>query len=354
MKTIWLPGVVLLLAMPAMGESKNSDKLLSRIAFGSCAKQNQPQPIWDAVVQSRPDLFLFIGDNIYGDSRDMSVLKSKWDQLAAQPGYQKLKQTCRVLATWDDHDFGENDAGVEYPKKRETQKLFLDFFDEPLDSPRRKQEGVYDALTFGPEGRRVQILLLDTRYFRDPLIKKKQIFEPGSGYNGEYVPNRDPATTLLGDKQWAWLEEQLKQPAELRIIASSIQVIPNEHGWEKWGNFPHERDRLFQLLQKTKARGVVFISGDRHHAEISRLDRKDDYPLFDVTSSSLNQPGDWHNELNPHRVGVIYNPANFGMILIDWNQADPVIRLQVRSETGKTVLQAKTTLRQIHFPTHQP
>ncbi|MBC7821963.1 MAG: alkaline phosphatase family protein, partial [Planctomycetaceae bacterium] len=141
---------------------------LQRIAFGSCAKQDKPQPIWDAVVETKPQLFLFIGDNIYGDTEDMTVLKQKWDLLGAQPGYQKLKQTCPVLATWDDHDYGANDAGAEYPKKRESQQLFQDFFGIPKDSPRRQREGVYHAEIFGPPGRRVQILLLDARYFRGP------------------------------------------------------------------------------------------------------------------------------------------------------------------------------------------
>lgn len=348
---ICIPGMVWLLVIPSVVFSQDVEEPLTRVAFGSCAKQNQPQPIWDAVVKTQPELFVFIGDNIYGDSRDMAVLKEKWDLLGAQPGYRKLKQNCRVLAVWDDHDYGENDAGAEYPRKRESQQLFLDFFEEPQGSPRRKREGIYDAIVLGPKGKRVQILLLDTRYFRSPLIKKKQAFEPGSGYNGEYVPHADKAMTMLGDAQWKWLEEQLKRPAELRIIASSVQVIPNEHSWEKWGNFPHERDRLFEVIRKTKANGVVFISGDRHHAEISRLDRDGDYPLYDVTSSSLNQPGKWHNELNPHRIGVIYNPANFGTILIDWNQNDPTIRLQIRSDTGDVVLQAKTTLSAIQSQT---
>jgi len=136
-----------------LGLTSHAQEPLSRIAFGSCAKQDQPQPIWESVVAMKPQLFLFIGDNIYGDTEDMAVLKQKWDLLGAQPGYQKLKQTCPVLATWDDHDYGANDAGADYAKKRESQQLFQDFFDVPKDSPRRKQEGVYHAEVFGPPGK---------------------------------------------------------------------------------------------------------------------------------------------------------------------------------------------------------
>ena len=141
-------GLLMGLARPASAQEP-----LQRIAFGSCAKQDQPQPIWESVVATKPQLFLFIGDNIYGDTEDMAVLKQKWNLLGAQPGYQKLKQTCPVLATWDDHDYGANDAGAEYPKKRESQQLFQDFFNVPKDSPRRKQEGVYHAEVFGPPGK---------------------------------------------------------------------------------------------------------------------------------------------------------------------------------------------------------
>src|SRR5437879_10728615 len=105
-------------AFAAAGPDK---KPLSRIAFGSCAHQDRPQPIWAPIVATRPELFLFIGDTIYADTEDIKVMRAKYAKLAAEPGYQKLLKTCPVLATWDDHDYGGNDAGAEYPKKRESQ-----------------------------------------------------------------------------------------------------------------------------------------------------------------------------------------------------------------------------------------
>src|SRR5690606_24925566 len=98
-------------------------------------------------------------------------LKKKYDKLGSQPGYKKLLTICPVLATWDDHDYGVNDGGLEYPKREESQQIFLDFFGVGKDSPRRKQKGVYHAAMFGPEDKRVQVILLDTRYFRSPLKK---------------------------------------------------------------------------------------------------------------------------------------------------------------------------------------
>ena len=333
-----------------------SHEALQRIAFGSCAKQDKPQPIWDAVLETKPQLFIFLGDNIYGDTEDMALLKQKWDLLDAQPGYQRLKQTCPVIGTWDDHDYGANDAGFEYPKRRESQQIFLDFLGVPKESPRRRQEGVYDAPVFGPAGRRVQVILLDARYHRSPLIKGFQAGEPGDGYRGNYVPNEDPAATVLGETQWKWLEQQLKAPAELRLICSGAQILPTEHGSESWGNFPLERKKLFQLVRDTKAKGVVLLSGDRHLAEIMRLPADEfgvGYPITEVTSSSLNAPSGnmtkagvrFANEINRYRVGLTYFDVNFGAIEIDWSSPIPVVRAQVRDEKGGVVLQQRLQLK---------
>lgn len=332
---------------------------LQRIAFGSCAKQDQPQPIWNAVLDARPQLFLFLGDNIYGDTEDMALLKRKWDLLGAQPGYQRLRAACPILATWDDHDMGKNDAGADYPRRRESQGIFLDFFGVPANSPRRQREGVYHAESFGEPGRRVRVILLDARYFRAPLQRGYQTGEPGEGRRGRYLPTEDPAATVLGEAQWRWLEEQLREPAELRLLCSGAQIIPDEHGWETWGNFPRERARLFRLIRDTRAGGVVLLSGDRHFAEMTRLSPGPDgprYPLYEITSSSLNRPSGnmtkagtrFANELNSFRVGLAYFETNFGMIEIDWAAPDPVVRLQVRDEQGGVVLQRRVALSEIH------
>lgn len=335
-----------LLALPFA--LRAADVPLSRIAFGSCAKEANPQPIWESIVAAEPDLFLFIGDNIYGDSMEVGVLREKWGKLGAKPGYQKLKQTCPIMATWDDHDYGWNDAGSEYRLKRESQQLFLDFFDEPKNSPRRNREGIYDAKIIGPPDQAVQIILLDTRYHRSKLLKDRNMTERGEGITGPYVPKHDPQSTMLGAAQWSWLAKQLKQPAKLRIIATSIQLVSNEHRWEKWGNLPHERDRFFQLLRKTKAGGVIAISGDRHTAEISRMDAGLGYPLYDITSSSLNQPHIWRSELNPHRVGGMYYDENFGIISIDWTEEDPIIRMQILDIKGRVAIQQRHKLSELH------
>lgn len=329
--------LAILISLTMIANAADEPAAPARITFGSCCKQDKPQPIWDSIIATRPNLFLMIGDNIYGDSQDMSVLKSKWDLLGAQPGFVKLRQTCPVLATWDDHDYGADDAGAEYPRKRESQQLFLDLFGEPASSARRIQEGVYASYEYGPASQRVQVILTDARYHRSPL-KKNGLKRGDPGFRGPYRENNDEGVTILGDTQWKWLEEQLRKPAKVRIIASGVQFLANEHDWEKWGNFPTERDRLFKLIRDTKANGVILISGDRHSAEISRDDKSIGYPLFDITSSSLNSPGTLNkSEPNALRTGPLYSPENFGMISIDWSQADPTIALELRDINGKPI-----------------
>jgi alkaline phosphatase D len=212
---------------------------------------------------------------------------------------------------------------------------------------------------FGPAGKRVQIILLDARYFRSPLKTGFKPGESGEGYRGKYVPNTDAGTTVLGEDQWRWLAEQFRQPAELRIIGSGVQVIADEHGSEMWGNFPQERRRLFQLIRDSGADGVVLLSGDRHLAEIARLPADHalgvGYPLYDVTSSSLNAASGnftkagarFANEINSYRVGLTYFETNFGAVQVDWDAPDPTVRLQVRDEKGAVVLQQRLTLSQL-------
>jgi alkaline phosphatase D len=338
---------------PAAGAPALPAGPLSRIAFGSCATQERPQPIWDAVLASRPQLLLLLGDNIYADTEDMDVMRRKYAKLAAMPGFRVIREACPILATWDDHDLGINDAGSDYPMKDQSQKIFLDFFGDPADSPRRSRPGVYDAHVFGPEGKRVQVIMLDTRYFRSSPLASNRLALLS---RGPYVPNPDPNTTILGEAQWRWLAEQLKVPAEIRLVVSSIQVVAEDHGWEKWMNFPHERERLFKLLRDTGAQGVILLSGDRHLAELSMMDAGVGYPIYDLTSSGFNQAAkSWRPlEVNRHRVATMNWGDNFGVIAIDWDRADPRISLQIRDVEGDITIQQKINLSTIRRRTRRP
>ena len=323
-------------------------KPFQTLAFGSCAKQYLPQPIWDAVMEANPDAFVFLGDNIYGDTADMVKLKEKYQQLGAIEGYQRIKKHCPVLATWDDHDYGQNDAGASFAMKEASQKVFLDFFGEPMVSRRRTTPGVYAAQIFGEKGRHVQILLLDTRYFRGDLNKPGKPTPDTEGRSGPYAPHTDKSVPLLGETQWEWLEGQLRMPADLRILCSSIQLLSDQHGWECWGNLPHERERLYSLIKKTKANGLVTISGDRHQGEISLDEKSLPYPLFDITASGMNIKSKFSNDHNPYRLGSPYQEEHFGTVLVDWETG--TVTLQIRDLKSRPIIQARTNLNQLRFP----
>lgn len=332
---------------------------LSRIAFGSCSNEKKDQPIWETIRRMDPQLFIFAGDNVYADSADPVVLKESYDRLAAIPGFAALRASCPVIGTWDDHDYGKNDAGAEWEGKQAAKDAFMMFFETPASSPLRGRGGIYDAKVFGPEGRRVQVILLDTRWFRGPIKRMddasfEKLRADKGRWNGPYLPDPENTSAILGTEQWEWLAEQLAVPAEVRLIVSSIQVIPDQNGWEKWGNLPRERQRLLELIRQ-KADGVIFLSGDRHTADISMLPAGAEggppYPLYDVTASALNQGGK-SEEANRYRVGTEfpYGKPNFGWIEIDWEAKDPSIALEIRSLDGQTVRQARTTLATLNPP----
>ena len=157
---------------------------------------------------------------------------------------------------------------------------------------------------------------------------------------------RDPTTTILGEAQWRWLGEQLRVPAEVRLLVSSIQVVAEDHGFEKWMNFPHEREKLYTLMRETGAEGVIILSGDRHLAELSMMDAGLGYPIYDLTASAFNQSSrSWRPfETNRHRVATMNWGDNFGLITIDWDQPDPRISLQIRDVDGDITIQQKIRL----------
>jgi alkaline phosphatase D len=338
---------------PAQGQASSPERpdphvalerTLTRIGFGSCAEGGKEQPIWQAVLAAKPELFLFLGDNVYGDTRDMSVLRARYAELAQQPGFAQLRNSTPLAVTWDDHDFGEDDAGGDFPQKEASRQVFLEFWGEPADSPRRTRDGVYASYVFGPPGQRVQVILLDLRYNRTPLVKP----EPGvRNYRswamarhrkglevpGPYARNPDPTATMLGERQWQWLERQLETPAEVRLIGSSVQVLADFPGWEGWSLFAHDQQRLIEIIRRKRANGVVFLSGDMHYAELSKLDVNVPYTFWDLTSSGLTEV--WPAATpNANRVSEVIREPNFGLIDIDWQGAQTMVTLSVVDQQG--------------------
>lgn len=313
-----------------------------RVAFGSCARIELPQPIWNTIAGWKPDAFVTLGDIVYADTEDMSVMKAMYANMDTVASFQKLRAMCSFYGIWDDHDYGQNDGGASYVKRDDAQQLFLNFLKVPLKSERRTTSGIYDAVYLDAE-KRVQLILLDTRFFRSDWVKDDVT-------RMRYRPVYDAKATMLGELQWQWLEKQLQHPADVRIVASGVQVVNDTHGYECWGLFPVERDRLFGLIQKTQASGVVFISGDRHFAELSAMDGGVGYPMYDVTSSGLTHTArDGHKSPNNKRVGQAFNGFNFGALTIDLDREEPAILVEVRGVGEVVPITKKILISDLQF-----
>lgn len=324
---------------------------IDKIYFGSCAKEYKEMPIFDAIAKDNPDVFIFLGDNIYGDTEDMSVLKQKYDMLGKHQGFNKLKQTSELIAIWDDHDYGENDAGKEYPQKHASRKVMLDFWQEPKDSPRYQREGIYTSYMYGKDNQKVQVILPDLRWNRDKLHQVSRtdyLFKRIPNNMGPYQVSPDKGASMLGEEQWQWLEAELLKPARIKIIGSSLQLLPEFTGWESWANFPEDRNRLLNFIEKHNISGVIFVSGDTHWGEVSKVNSDKGYGLWEVTSSGLSEK--WKDvSPNQHRVGKYTNQVNYGFIEFDWQQSDPTIHFGLKNEVGDITHQHQLSLSQLQF-----
>jgi len=313
---------------------------LKKIAFGSCYKPEKETEIWKAVKKFEPQLWLWLGDNFYNDWVEGKYVLFNNDPDAFSKGYEKLKKSQGmealqalmpdgVMATWDDHDYGKNDAGKEYSRKEEAHQAFVKFWGIP-----DRKDGIYSSKDWGPAGKCVRVIMLDLRSQRDPLPKKGQ--GPSDG-------------DMLGDEQWLWLSKELsKQGADLIVIGSSIQFVAEKHRFEKWANFPKCKSRLLKLIGELGVKGVLFVSGDRHNGEIScQKGSVAGYPIYDFTSSGLTEVSSITEEENPNRVGRLVNGQNFGTIQIDWSSADPLITGELHRVDGTVAETASFPLSQL-------
>ena len=288
-----------------------------KIGLGSCLDQDYPQPIWQSIKKEDLNYFIFLGDNVYGDTRYGSLRKMK-------SAYDKQKKVLpdflndiSIFSIWDDHDFGINDGGADYRFKRQAQELYLDFWEITKDDDRSNREGIYFSKNEIFFDKKFKFIFLDTRFFRSKLKGKKS----------NYIENIEPDATILGNAQWTWLENELKSDFDFLFIFSSIQIIAKDHRFEKWSNFPIERAKLFELLEKFNDITILF-SGDRHRAGIYRKNG-----IIEVTSSSMNKPGSSFSETDSYLIGKTYPQENYGVLEILEN----TIHIKIKDIKGNTL-----------------
>ncbi|MFZ4069189.1 MAG: alkaline phosphatase D family protein [Caulobacterales bacterium] len=296
-----------------------------RVGFGSCARrQRHPvQPIWDALNQAEPDLFFWLGDNIYGDSLERSILLEEYLRQRDVPNCRRFMAGRPQLAIWDDHDFGLNDSDRRNPIRNDALSVFKQVWANP-NYGLPNTPGVFFAHSYGG----VDFFFLDNRFHRDPAD----------------APDT-AAKTTLGAKQLDWLKTALlasRAPFKL-ILCGQPWNDGKKPGSESWSSYTVERADLFAFIARERIGGVVLVSGDTHIGEVNSLPHARygaGYDLFEFVSSPLAQDcaTSYLNYRPIERIRQVYaGGSNAGLIDFDMTGADPTLTFNLLDTQGASV-----------------
>ena len=300
------------------------------LALGSCAYVNEPpfdrpgEPyggeyqIYTSIHRLRPDVMLWLGDNTYlreADWGSRSGILHRYTHTRSLPELQPLLASAHNYAIWDDHDFGPNDSDRGFRKKENTWDAFKLFWAN-TSYGNRDIPGICTSFKWGD----VDFFLLDNRWDRSPNLRT----------TGE--------RQILGDQQIEWLVDQLAtSQAPFKIVAIGGQVLNPVAKWENHATFPEERQKLIDALTQEKIEGVIFLSGDRHHSELSKMNRPGLWPLYDLTVSPLTSRA--HNnpeEANTMRVeGTYVGQRNFATLSFSGPRSNRAMKIAMFDSEGK-------------------
>ena len=332
-----------------------------RIAFGSCfAPQIGKDAIWQGVLSQSPDLLLLLGDNVYQTEEngkpELKELRDAYRMLAAVEAFTQLRTSTPLMMTWDDHDYGMNDAGSEFSAKTQSQKLFMDVWAVPPDDQRRQRDGIYYAQTIGQPGppdpdhclrytlfpvrptnaRTIPLLRDRSATWRIQIpIKRCSVKPNGSGWNSAYL---NPPTCV------SWF---------LRSNYSPTATVTNVGVCCLWNV-----SDLFNLIATTRANGLVVLSGDRHVAGYYRRGEGLPYAITELTASPFNMVIEGQglintlNEPGPRRLGELVGVENFGVVTFDWERS--VLGLEIRDQAGALVRREEIEIADLNSPHEEP
>lgn len=306
----YLSLIFLILSVSAFGHVPlKTFERIDHFAFGSCNRHFNKQKLWGEILSTKPQLWIWGGDNIYPPSGATPyALREAYSAQAKHPGYRELVKNIPILGTWDDHDYGLNDGGAEYKYKTESQDIFLNFFGVPENDPRRLREGIYHSEIIGPKDQQVKFITLDNRYHRR---------------HGD----------MLGNEQWRWLDDELAfSDAKVHFIVSGIAVLaPRIHFTEEWRDDMLSYNRFIEILKKHQDKGIVLLSGDKHFAHFFERDG-----FIEFMSSGLT-----HTVRVPLRKLVrqyYQNPfigLHWGEVHLYWHEKPMRLKMSLRASQGR-------------------
>lgn len=291
---------------------------VKRFAFATCSKQYLPQPLWPELIKERPDLFIWGGDNVYVNDPDPDKIKAAYELQNMNSDFKIFRNITPIIGTWDDHDYTDDNANGHYVFKDLSQKYFLDFFQEPKNSPRRSRKGIYTSYNIKSHGRDIKIILLDTRYFKDVEKNAK----------------------LLGSEQWKWLENELNESkAKLTFIVAGFPVLAIDMPMSvEWADYNSEKARLLKLLSKNSSHPVMFLTGDKHFGSIYR--GANDY--VELMSSGMTHTA--KQALRPYIRSKFSNyvfDLHYAMVEIEWMKDVPLLNLALKNDKGLSIVSQK-------------
>ena len=304
-----------------------------KIALGSCTYVNDTPydrpgkpygdayQIFESIYRQQPDLMLWLGDNTYlreADWNTLTGIQHRYTHTRSLPQLQPLLANTHHYAIWDDHDFGPNDSDRSFVHKEKTRETFHHFWGNPTRGLEwRTPPGITTFFQWGD----CDFFLLDNRYFRSPNDCKTC------------------TPTILGPAQLDWLIEALAfSKATYKFVAIGGQVLNDAAVYE---NYAHhhaaERQRLLQRITAEAIEGVVFLSGDRHHTELSQVTVGNELELYDLTVSPLTSgSGRNRDEPNTNRVeGTLVAQRNFGIVTVSGPRKDRTLHVEIFDTEGQ-------------------
>ena len=303
------------------------------VAFGSCNYINEEvvdrpgkgygsgYQIYESIHNKKPNIMLWGGDNIYlreADWDSKTGIYHRYTHTRSIKELQPLIANTQNFAIWDDHDFGPNDGDRSFYNKYETQNAFKNFWaNKTYGTDANQKEGIYSTFNWGD----AEFFLLDDRFFKSPNDR----------LTGE--------KTIIGSTQFEWLIDALSSSkAAFKVIVIGGQVINPSARFENYENYPKEKQNLLSEIEANKIKGVLFLTGDRHFSELSKLNRENNYPLYDWTVSPLTSGvgNSYKDDVNINRVeGSLFAQNNFGILSFSGNKTNRQLKLTLFDVQGK-------------------